>query len=84
MAHNTSVQDSLLFSESIVADDGSLLRKDFVRIFDVHNSQPVKLLIKLMAVIIQVDYFDGEYDLNKYKVFIKPSPNLDIHPRQYL
>ncbi len=58
MTHKISVQEALLFSKPILACDYSLLGEESVRIFDVKASRSLKLLSKLTAGSIRVDYFE--------------------------
>ena len=58
MTHKISVQEALLFSKPIFACDYSLLGEESVRIFDVKASRSLKLLSKLTAGSIRVDYFE--------------------------
>ena len=81
MTHKISVQEALLFSKPIFACDYSLLWEEFVRIFDVKASRSVKLLSKLTAGSIRVDYFERNGVSRNIKFPEKYPKNIDIYLR---
>lgn len=84
MTHKISVQEALLFSKPIFACDYSLLGEEFVRLFDVKTSRFIKLLSKLTAGSIRVDYFERNGVSRNIKFLQNCSKNIDIYPRNDL
>jgi hypothetical protein len=79
MTHKISVQEALLFSKPIFACDYSLLGEEFVRIFDVKASRSVKILSKLTAGSIRVDYFERNGVSRNIKFSHNYPKNIDIY-----
>jgi hypothetical protein len=84
MTHKISVQKALLFSKPIFACDYSLLGEESVRIFDVKASRSLKLLSKLTAGSIRVDYFERNGVSRNIKFSQNHPKNIDIYLRTCL